>query len=38
MAVLLVADAGPPSVRGRVLLWLLVILLAVLSILELAAL
>jgi hypothetical protein len=38
MAALLVTDTGPPSVRGRGLLWLLVILLAVLSTLELAAL
>jgi hypothetical protein len=38
MAALLVTDAGPPSVRGRGLLWLLVILLAALSILELASL
>jgi hypothetical protein len=38
MAALLVVDAGPPSVRGRGLLWLLVIFLLVLSVLELAAL
>jgi len=36
MATLLVMDAGPPSVRGRGLLWLLVIVLLVLSIIEIA--
>jgi len=38
MATLLVMDAGPPSVRGRGLLWLVVILLLVLSITEIAVL
>lgn len=38
MATLLVMDAGPPSVRGRGLLWLIVILLLVLSIIEIAVL
>lgn len=38
MAALLVVDAGPPSVRGRGLLWLLVIFLLVLSVLEMVAL
>ena len=38
MATLLVVDAGPPSVRGRGLLWLVVILLLVLSIIEIAVL
>ena len=36
MATLLVMDAGPPSVRGRGLLWVLVIILVALSVIEIA--
>lgn len=36
MTTLLVLEAGPPSVRGRATMWMLVLLLILLSILEIA--
>ena len=38
IATLLVTEAGPPSMRGRFLFWLIVLLLLTLSILEMAVL